>query len=109
MNDGIDYTSRCRSGHQWATTSSAFNVEKCNLFPIMRPPGSGSVSVKARKLFWVGTVSLHDPELALLSRSITRENRDRLGIWSPCGIEIAPVASDRNLDWCRGPGSRCLG
>src|SRR6266511_1767909 len=78
MNRTVDDASRCRSSHQGAATARAFDVEKCNLFPIARPTRSSSVSVKVRKLFGIGTVRPHTPELALLSLTATRKNCQHL-------------------------------
>src|SRR6266498_5810949 len=78
MNRTVDDASRCRSSHHGAATARAFDVEKCNLFPIARPTRSCSVSVKVRKLFGIGTVRPHSPELALLSLTATRKNCQHL-------------------------------
>src|SRR4029450_8599189 len=98
MNGGVDHPRRRWRGHQRATATRAFNIEKGDLFPIMRPTRSRSVSVKIRKLFGIGTVGLHTPELALRSLSGTGKKCERFGIGGPGGIEIGPFAADRNFD-----------
>src|SRR6266542_3413743 len=69
MNSGVDYAGGRGSGHERPAATGAFDVEKGNPFPIMRPTRSRSVSVKVGKLFGIGTVGLHTPELALRSLS----------------------------------------
>src|SRR5436305_2069646 len=98
MNCGVDHAGRRRRGHEWAAATRAFDIEKGNLFAIMRPTGPRSVSIEVGKLFGIGTIGFHTPELALRSLSGARKNRERLGIGGPRGIEIGPFAADRNFD-----------
>ena len=68
MDSSVDDASRRWRGRQRAAAPRAFNVEKGNLFPIVRPTGSRSVSVKVRKLFGIGTIGLR-AALAKLRRA----------------------------------------
>jgi hypothetical protein len=81
-----------------APATRAFDVEKGNLLPIMRPTRSRGVSVEVRELFGIKTISLHTPELALRCLSGTGKNCERCRIRRPGGIEIGSFVGDRNFD-----------
>ena len=89
---GYEWTYRLpryrRRSHQRTAAACAFDVEKGNLFAIMRPTRSRCVAVKICELFGIRAIRFHRPELPLVFRSRSRKDRKHFRIGRPGGSKL---------------------